>query len=159
MNSDSLVLVIDSKDTYQDEKDVFLCHPCRIDSIRCVTNNSFDEATIKNSPVSSLSALNLVHVLEKVKPLSKVEIYIDQPITVMQEYDAKQVEANAKLAGFEDISIKDTTYEKEEGKKVSTLLVTLTKPEKVRANVEISVTTKTVSKSVPAANKKKGGRK
>lgn len=154
MESDSLVLVIDSKDTYQEEKDVFLCHPCRIHTIRCVSNNSFDEATIKNSPVAYLTALNLVHVLEKVKPNSKVEIYIDQPITVMQEYDSKQVEANAKLAGFEDITIKNATYEKEDGKKVNTLLVTLIKPEKVRSKVEVTVTTKTVPAG--SSTKKKG---
>ena len=103
-------LAIDSEDTYLDQPNVFYIHPGRLSTVRCVANNQFSSATIKNSPVNSLTSLNLVAVLEKMKQNAPLEVYIDQPITVMQEYDAKQVEANLKLAGFDEISINSGDY-------------------------------------------------
>ena len=113
----SAQLVIDGNDEYQESQDIFYMHPSRLGMLRYVKNNSFDSAQIKNSPIDALNSLNLVTVLEKIVPEGTVTVEIDQPIGVMQEYDAKQVEANAKLAGFDDIKIDGTT-------------VTFTKPAK-----------------------------
>lgn len=101
-------LVIDSNDEYQESQDIFYMHPSRLGMLRYVKNNSFDSAQIKNSPLEALNSLNLVTVLEKIVPEGTVSVEIDQPIGVMQEYDAKQIEANAKLAGFDDIKIDGT---------------------------------------------------
>lgn len=134
-------LVIDSEDNYLNDQGVFYIHPGRLQTIRCVANNQFSSCTVKNSPVSALTSLNLVGVLEKLKQNAKVEIYIDQPITVMQEYDAKQVEANLKLAGFDEISIGSSSYVKEStGKKIETLVVSCIKPVKNPNAVDITVT-------------------
>ena len=134
-------LVIDSEDNYLNDQSVFYIHPGRLQTIRCVANNQFSACTVKNSPVSALTSLNLVGGLEKLKQNAKVEIYIDQPITVMQEYDAKQVEANLKLAGFDEISIESSSYLKESsGKKVDTLVVSCIKPIKNPNAVDITVT-------------------
>ena len=57
----------------------------------------------------------------------------------MQEYDAKQVEANLKLAGFDNIKIVDGDYLKA-GKKVNTLVVSCIKQVKNPNTVEVNVT-------------------
>lgn len=132
-------LVIDSEDSYLEEEGIFYIHPGRLLTLRCVANNQFTACTIKNAPVASLTSLGLVAVLEKLKQNAKVEIYIDQPISVMQEYDAKQVEANLKLAGFDNIKIADGDYLKA-GKKVNTLVVSCIKPVKNPNTVEVNVT-------------------
>ena len=140
-------LAIDSEDTYLDQPNVFYIHPGRISTVRCVANIQFSSASIKNSPVNSLTSLNLVAVLEKMKQNAPLEVYIDQPITVMQEYDAKQVEANLKLAGFDEISINSGDYVKQStGKKIETLVVSCIKPIKNPNAVEITVTTQTKKK-------------
>jgi hypothetical protein len=72
-----------------------------------------------------------------------VTVEIDQPIGVMQEYDAKQVEANAKLAGFDDIKIDGTT-------------VTFTKPAKgkaVTADDNYTSSATTVTKTTSSTTK------
>ena len=52
----------------------------------------------------------------------------------MQEYDAKQVEANARLAGFNDISLNSTSYIDPKSKReIDTTEVVLKKTER---NVE-----------------------
>ncbi len=54
-----------------------------------------------------------------------LSVIISQPLSVMQSYDAKQVEANLKLAGFDRITIED--YE-EENTKTKTLAVKASRP-------------------------------
>ena len=138
-------LAIDSIDNYLEEPNVFYIHPGRLSTIRCVANNQFSSCTIKNSPINSLTSLNLVAVLEKMKQNASLEVYIDQPITVMQDYDAKQVEAYLKLAGFDDINTKPGVIEKD-SKKIDTLVVSCIKPVKNPNAVEITVTKKKVTK-------------
>ena len=89
------------------------------------------------------------------KPQSSVEVTIAQPITVMQDYDAKQVEANAKLAGFENIKISSITYENAQGKKMDTLAVTFDKPLKNPNKVEVNVTVTTTTKTTTTKKGKK----
>lgn len=129
----SAQLIIDGNDTYQDSPDIFYMHPSRLGMLRYVKNNSFSTAEIKNSPLDSLNSLNLVTILEKLIPSGTVTVEIDQPIGVMQSYDAKQIEANAKLAGFDDINIDGTT-------------ISFTKPVKgksTQSNEDYSATTVT----------------
>ena len=99
----SIILVIDGNDTYRGEDDVFYIHPSRIGMLKHVQKNTFTSCQIKNSPLESLTPLNLVTVFDKLIPNGKMEIELDQPLSVMQNYDAKQVESNAKLAGFDNI--------------------------------------------------------
>lgn len=155
---EGLRLVIDGEDTYREQPEVFYIHPCRIFSIRCVANNTFEGCTVQNSPVKDLSALNLVQVMEKMQPESTIEIIVDQPIVVMQDYDAKQIEANLKLAGFQDVTISKGEYEKE-GKTIATKKLTGKKPEKAESAVLSVAGVATLSKPIGMANpnaKKKG---
>ena len=152
-----LSLAIDSHDSYLDDPSVFYIHPGRIGTMRCVQNNSLDSCKIQNSPVANLTGFNFVKILEKLKPLATVEVIIDQPVTVMQEYDAKQVEANAKLAGFENVEINSGSYTNPEGKDVNTLIVTFEKPEKPKSNIKVEVNTYSMSSySVTKPAGKKG---
>ena len=117
----SIILIIDRNDTYRGEENIFYIHPSRIGMLKHVQKNTFTSCQIKNSPLESLTPLNLVTVLDKLIPTGKMEIELDQPISVMQNYDAKQVESNAKLAGFDNIEINENKIEcfKPEKKKLS----------------------------------------
>lgn len=151
-----LTLTIDRIDSYQDDLSTFYINPCRIQTLRCVQNNSLESCRIQNSPVANLTGFNLVKVLEKLKPLAPVEVIIDQPVTVMQEYDAKQVEANAKLAGFENVESNPGTYTNPDGKEVSTIIVSFNKPERMKSNIEIEVKETVIKTSKKEEPKKKG---
>jgi hypothetical protein len=135
MNSEKLTLVVDTQDTYLNQADVFYFHPQRLSLARLLENETFESATFRNSPVDNLTSLNFSYVLKKLKPNSVVEVIVHQPISVMQDYDAKQVEANAKLAGFTNFQIKDYEY-KVDNKKQKTLLVSFERPAKHTDDVD-----------------------
>ena len=103
-------LIIDSEDTYKDIDNISYIHPSHLNMIKSISNNQFTSVSIKNSSVDDISAYALMNLFGKVKTGAKVEMIIHQPISVMQEYDAKQIEASALLAGFTDVKINDITY-------------------------------------------------
>jgi hypothetical protein len=143
-------LIVDSNDNYQEDEGIFYIHPSYLSNMRVMKKEQFDTCVIKNSPLDMLTPLNLVHLRECLKKDSPIEIYVDQPLKVMQDYDAKQIEANAQLAGFENIEIAPTTYEDVNGKKQETLVIKGNKPAKAKEpNVEMSVkvTTTTTTSS------------
>jgi hypothetical protein len=58
-----------------------------------------------------------------------VEITIFQPLTVLQMFDAKTIEANAIFAGFDNVKISETTYiDDKTQRSQETLQVTFIKP-------------------------------
>ncbi len=132
MEETNMRLVVDSKDNYLGEEDMFYIHPQRLSQVRCLEDNQFSSCKILNSGVENISSLNLNYIFKKLQPEAKCEVTIFQPISVMQEYDAKQVEANARLAGFTDITIS-------EDKKAKTLKVECFKPIKENNYVELQV--------------------
>ena len=141
-------LIIDSNDVYQEEDNVFYLHPAYLSNLRVMKKEQFDTCTIRNSPLDTLTPLNMVHLRECLKKNGPIEIYINQPLKVMQDYDARQIEANAQLAGFENIEIKPTTYEDANGKKQETLVIKGNKPEKAKepkVEMEVKVTTTTTA--------------
>jgi hypothetical protein len=112
MSDENLILVIDGEGDYSDNDNIFNLHPDRLVMSKCLASNTFKSCIIKNSATENLTALNLSYVLKSVQPKSICDIFVFQPISVMQEFDAKQIEANAKLAGFTDfqsrmVEIKD----------------------------------------------------
>jgi len=131
MNDERLELIIDNEDTYQDVDSVFYMNPHRLSLLRCLTDAQFISCTIKNSQVDCLTSMNFAYMMRKMKPEATCEVIIYQPISVMQEYDAKQVEANAKLAGFVNFEIQPFDYvDSKTDKKFKTLIVTFSKPNK-----------------------------
>jgi septum formation inhibitor MinC len=112
MAEENFILVIDGDGDYSDSDNIFHLLPDRLPLSRCLADNTFEQCIIKNSPTENLTALHLSYVLRKIKPKSLCDIFVFQPISVMQEFDCKQIEANAKLAGFTDfqarmVEIKD----------------------------------------------------
>ena len=136
-SSDEITLMVDTNDAYQGDLSVFYIHPKRLSLLKCVSSTEFSKATIQFSPIDTLTSLNLSYVLRTLKPNSFCEVSVHQPISVMQDYDAKQIEANAKLAGFINFEHSKIDVENPKDKsKYSTILVTFEKPAKAEKEKE-----------------------
>lgn len=126
-------LYIDPKDLHLNEDDSLTVHPKKINMLSLLQKESFDHVVVQNVPTASLTSIGLFHVLQALKKNGIVEIFVEQPISVMQSLDAAEIETNAKLAGF--VGIKQNNYEKwvKEGQtdvKVSTIRLTMLRGEK-----------------------------
>jgi hypothetical protein len=136
------ILIIDSEDTYKEKDNIFYIHPSHLNMLKSISNNQFTSVTIKNSKVDEISSFVLMNLFGKIKVGGKVEMIIYQPISIMQEYDAKEIEANALYAGFIDIKINDITYVDKNQKKIDTLIISFVKPEKklpLKNNNEVNI--------------------
>jgi len=128
--SNNMTLVVDSIDKYNDDN-IYYVQPKRFSSIQYLQNNFFSKCKIQNSNIDLLTPFAFLNLFSKLKKNAITEIIIDQPVSVMQEYDARQVIANAQMAGFTNIKTTDTQYiEPKTQKKIDTLCVSFTKPEK-----------------------------
>ena len=122
------------------EEDIMYIFPSKLNTSKYLSPNIFDQATIRNCPVEKITTTGLVGIFTSLKPLAKLIVF--QPIAVMISYDAKQIEANLKLAGFENIKINDVTITNEKtGQKIQTQEIEAQKPESKR-NVDIVVEVK-----------------
>lgn len=131
MEDDEITLIVDTNDAYLDDMSVFYMHPKRLNTLRCVSSQEFSGAVIQFSPIDTLTSLNFSYILRTLKPNSICEVYVHQPISVMQDYDAKQIEANAKLAGFVGFEQSTADVEHPVTKAVDrTIKVSFTRPEK-----------------------------
>ena len=127
---ENLELIVDQLDdeVYKDPG-VFYCSPDHLDAIKHVEKNTFTAATIRNCPVTKLTNTIMLGIFYALKPEARVEITIFQPIEIMQEYDAKHIEAIAKLAGFDEIRINEADYiDPDSQKQLETLAVSFIKP-------------------------------
>ena len=105
-------LIIDSIEP-EDKEEAMYIKPSRINTTKFLSQNIFDQATIKHSSVEQITSNGLSYIFSSLKPLGKINIIVHQPIGVMIFYDSKQIEANLKLAGFENIKISDIKYNDE----------------------------------------------
>lgn len=113
--------------------------PSRFNTTKYLSPNTFDQATIKHSSVEQITSNGLSGVYSSLKPLGKINIIVHQPISVMVFYDSKQIEANLKLAGFENIKISDINYPDEITKhEIPTQEIEAEKPESKR-NPEVEI--------------------
>ena len=129
-------LIIDKDD--MDKKDCLFLNPKHINGVKYCANNIFDHALIQNCPTEKLSAINLIGIYNSLKPGAELIIHIYQPISVMIEYDYKQIEANLKLVGFEEIK-----YEEKNGldsKKGLEWIIFTVKPLNKENNFKIETT-------------------
>ena len=132
-------LIVDTVEPKGD--DIMYLLPSKLASSKYLASNTFDQATIRNCPVEKITSGGLVGIFSSLKPQGKITIIVFQPIAVMLFYDSKQIEANLKLAGFEDIHIKDINIEDEKTKKrIQTQSIEATKPLSKRgADVNIEI--------------------
>ena len=86
------------------KENVYFLSPENLKQLRFVKPNSFSKATIRNCNVTNLTGYNLQSLFNSLERGSSATIIIDQPVLVLQEYDANAIAANAELAGFKNIN-------------------------------------------------------
>ncbi len=120
-------LIVD-KEIDPDKDDAYFIAPENLKQLRFVKPNSFSKATIRNCSVTNLTSYNLQSLFNSLEKGSSATIVIDEPVLVLQEYDANAIIANAELAGFKNIRTGNTTaFCPGLGTKVETITLTLTK--------------------------------
>ena len=120
-------LIVDTEVDQTNENAYFLA-PDNLKQLRFVKHNSFSKATIRNCNVTNLTAYNLQSLFNALERGSTATIIIDEPVLVLQEYDANAIVANAELAGFKNIrSGNANAFCPGLGTKVETITLTLTK--------------------------------
>lgn len=116
-------------------EDIMYILPSKFSSCKYLSSNTFDQATIRNCPVEKITSGGLIGIFSSLKPLGKITIIVDQPIAVMLFYDSKQIEANLKLAGFENIKIEDVTIkDTKTGQQIQTQKLEAEKPESKKSH-------------------------
>ena len=130
VNNPGLAMVIDSKVGERDEG-IFYLLPSEMSKSGLLNPEKFDSCEIRNVEVDDIRPSALLGILSSLKPNGRVSVTLCEPIAVMQPYEARMVEANAKLAGFTDIKTSPVKFFNEFSQKEDeTLCVTFTKPEK-----------------------------
>ena len=128
--STGLSMVIDSKVGQRDEG-IFYLLPSEMSKSGLLNPEKFDSVEIRNVNVDDIRPSALLGILSSLRPNGTASVLICEPIAVMQPYEAKMIEANAKLVGFTDIQTSPATFFNEfSNKEEETLCVTFTKPEK-----------------------------
>ena len=123
-------LYVDGQDNHSEEENCISIHPAHLNCVDAFDKQAFNKVVIQNSPAEFLKAKGLFYIYRTLVDGGVCEIIVDQPIYVMQELDAGEIEANCKLAGFDDINIQSYSYmENVNGKekKIQTLKMTMTK--------------------------------
>ena len=131
-------LIIDSIEPKENEEAMYI-KPSRFNTTKYLSQNIFDQATIRHCSVDQITSNGLSGIFSSLKPLGKINVIVHQPIGVMVFYDSKQIEANLKLAGFENIKIKDINYNDEVTQhEIQTQEIEAEKPESKR-NSEVAI--------------------
>ena len=135
-SNDTMTLIIDKTDNYSQMENYFYINPSNLNKIKSLSNEQFELAKIKNIKPQEITPLFLTILFTKMKINGTVEVIISEPISVMQSYEAKIIEANAKIGGFTDIKTIDSLFLDERvNKKIPTLSVTFKRPLK-RGNLQ-----------------------
>ena len=125
-----LSMVIDSEVNERDEG-IFYLLPSEMSKSGLLNPEKFDSVDIRNVDVDDIRPSALLGILSSLRPNGTCSVLICEPIAVMQPYEAKMIEANAKLAGFTDIQTSPATFYNEfSNTEDETLCVSFTKPEK-----------------------------
>ena len=120
-------LIVD-KEIDPDKENAYFINPENLKQLRFLKSNSFSKATIRNCNVTYLTGYNLQSLFNALERGSTVTIIIDQPVLVLQEYDANAIIANAELAGFKNIKSGNmNAFCQGLGTKVDTITLTFTK--------------------------------
>ena len=125
-----LSLVIDSEVNERNEG-IFYLLPSEMSKSGLLNPEKFESCEIRNVDIDDIRPSALLGILSSLKPNGRVTVTLCEPIAVMQPYEARMVEANAKLAGFTDIkTYEGTFFNKFSNKEDETLCVTFVKPER-----------------------------
>ena len=116
------ILYVDSKDNHDKEDNCLVIHPSHLNMANVFEANTFDIIYINNTKTEMLRAKGFFNLAKCLKSNGKLEIIVDQPIAVMQNLDAGEIEANAKLGGFTNIINENFTVNNN-GTKLSTIKI------------------------------------
>ena len=112
----------------QNIENLYYIAPENLNQLKFVKPSSFSKATIRNCNVSYLTGYNLQSLYNSLVTGSTATIIIDQPVLVLQDYDANTITANAELAGFKNIRSKEVNaFCQGLGTEVETISISLIK--------------------------------
>ena len=120
------ILYVDPKNQHEKEDNCLVIHPAHLNKADTFEVNTFDKIFINNTKTELLRAKGFFNLARCLKPKGTLEIIVDQPIAVMQNLDAGEIEANAKLGGFTDISTVNHQINNN-GTKLTTLKISMVK--------------------------------
>ena len=97
------ILYVDSIDAHEKEKNVMVITPTHLNLADAFQKEVFDKIIIQNSKSEFLTGKAFFNLCRTLKSGCICEVIVEQPIAVMQQLDAGEIEANAKLGGFNKI--------------------------------------------------------
>ena len=126
----SNILYVDGLEAHEKENNAMVITPNHINSADAFQKEVFDKIIIQNSKSEFLTGKAFFNLCRTLKSGCICEVIVEQPIAVMQQLDAGEIEANAKLGGFNKIETNPyETYVTRKGQqtKFSTLKLTMKK--------------------------------
>ena len=126
----SNILYVDGLEAHEKENNAMVITPNHINLADAFQKEVFDKIIIQNSKSEFLTGKAFFILCRTLKSGCICEVIVEQPIAVMQQLDAGEIEANAKLGGFNKIETNPyETYVTRKGQqtKFSTLKLTMKK--------------------------------
>ena len=126
----SSILYVDGLDAHEKEKNAIVITPNHLNLADAFQKEVFDKIIVLNSKSDLLTGKAFFNLWRALKQGGICEVVVDQPIAVMQQLDAGEIEANGKLGGFNKIETSPyDTYVSRKGQqtKFSTLKLTMYK--------------------------------
>ena len=124
------ILYVDGLEAHEKENNAMVITPNHINLADAFQKEVFDKIIIQNSKSEFLTGKAFFNLCRTLKSGCICEVIVEQPIAVMQQLDAGEIEANAKLGGFNKIETNPyETYVTRKGQqtKFSTLKLTMQK--------------------------------
>ena len=124
------ILYVDGLDAHEKEKNAMVITPNHLNLADAFQKEVFDKIIVLNSKSDLLTGKAFFNLWRALKQSGVCEVIVDQPIAVMQQLDAGEIEANGKLGGFGTVTTNPyDTYVSRKGQqtKMSTLKLTMSK--------------------------------
>jgi hypothetical protein len=109
----SKTLYVDGKNDHEDDDGAFVIYPNGLVNADCLDSSVFDKAVVANSKSDCLNGKAMSNIARALKSGASCEVIVYQPVVVMQNLDASEIEANAKLGGLD--LVKDENYKNDDG--------------------------------------------
>ena len=97
------ILYVDGLEAHEKENNAMVITPNHINLADAFQKEVFDKIIIQNSKSEFLTGKAFFNLCRTLKSGCICEVIVEQPIAVMQQLDAGEIEANAKLGGFNKI--------------------------------------------------------
>ena len=124
------ILYVDGLDPHEKEKNAMVITPNHLNLADAFQKEIFDKVIVLNSKSDLLTGKAFFNLWRALKSGGVCEVVVDQPIAVMQQLDAGEIEANGKLGGFSIVTSSPyDTYISSKGQqtKFSTIKLTMNK--------------------------------